>query len=192
MRTVLYIFGLLTDADVAWIAGTGIRRHLRDGDVVIKQGIQSDSVIILLEGEFQITTRASGHVASVGVGEIVGEISLVDSAPPSATVTARGECLALFVDKKTLVQKLEWDVAFGCRFYRALAMLLADRLRSTLQLPSHSEAGLGDATIILQDELDLGILDASSASGERFTRMLKLLMDSEISGAPSASASRSG
>ena len=192
MRTVLYIFGLLTDADVAWIARTGIRRRLRDGDVVIKQDIQNDSVIILLEGEFQITTRSSGHIASIGVGEIVGEISLVDSAPPSATVTARGECLALFVDKKILMQKLERDIAFGCRFYRALALLLADRLRSTLQLPSHSEAGLGDATIILQDELDPGILDASSAGGERFTRMLKLLMDGENSGAPSASASRSG
>jgi hypothetical protein len=90
----------------------------------------------------------------------------------------------LFVDKKILLQKLEKDLAFGCRFYRALSMLLADRLRTTLQLPSYKEAGLGDATTILQDELDPGILQATSSAGERFNRMLKLLMEGEAHAGP--------
>ena len=92
---------------------------------------------------------------------------------------ARGECLALFVDKNILMQKLESDVGFGCRFYRALAMFLADRLRSTLLLPSYKERGLGDSAVILEDELDPGILDTTSSAGERFNRMLKLLIEHE-------------
>jgi CRP/FNR family transcriptional regulator, cyclic AMP receptor protein len=177
MRKVLYLFGLLTDADIAWLAGIGIKRRLGNGDIVINEGVTIDSIVILLEGEFQITTRVSQRIATVGVGEIVGEVSLVDSAPPSATVMARGECLALYVDKKILMQKLESDVGFGCRFYRALAMFLADRLRSTLLLPSYKERGLGDSTVILEDELDPGILDKTSSAGERFNRMLKLLIE---------------
>jgi CRP/FNR family transcriptional regulator, cyclic AMP receptor protein len=48
-----------------------------------------------------VTAQAAGEIARLGVGEIVGEMSFVDSAPPSATVTAVGECLALFLDKES-------------------------------------------------------------------------------------------
>src|SRR5262249_8619747 len=153
MRKVLYIFGALTDYDVAWIAAHGVRRRLADGETVIAEGVESESLVILLEGEFQIATASFGEVARVGVGEIVGEMSFGDSAPPSATVTAKGECLALFLDKQVLGAKLLSDAAFGRRFYRALAMFLADRLRATLQLPSARERGLADDKV-LQDELD--------------------------------------
>ena len=129
MRKVLYIFGLLTDADVAWMAQTGIQRRLGDGDVIIRQGESTDSLIILLEGELLVTTRRLGQIARLGVGEVVGEISLVDSAPTSATITASGNGLALFLDKTKLMQKLDSDDGFGSRFYHALAVFLADRLR---------------------------------------------------------------
>jgi len=176
MRKVLYIFGLLSDEDVAWIADHGARRRLADGETVIAEGVESDSLVILLEGEFRVVAASFGDIARLGVGEIVGEMSFVDSAPPSATVTANGECLALFLDKQVLAPKLLSDAAFGRRFYRALAMFLADRLRATRKLPSAQERGLADDKTILQDELDPVILDISSSAGERFNRMLKVLM----------------
>ena len=88
MRKVLYIFGLLSDADVEWIARTGVRRRLVDGDVIIQEGQHVDFLVFVLEGELLVTTRRLGEIARLGVGEVVGEISLVDSAPPSATVAA--------------------------------------------------------------------------------------------------------
>jgi CRP/FNR family transcriptional regulator, cyclic AMP receptor protein len=175
MRKVLYIFGLLTDADVESLARMGTRRRLQDGDIVIKEREPADSVILLLEGEFLVTTREFGQIARLGVGEIVGEMSLVDSAPPSATITAHGQCLALFLDKMLLMQKLENDLAFGCRFYRALAIFLADRLRVMSRAPSVDEGGLAGETAILKDELDVGILDTVSLAGERFHRVLRVL-----------------
>jgi CRP-like cAMP-binding protein len=176
MRKVLYIFGLLTDADVEWMASTGARRRLHDGEIVIEEGKPVDSVILLLQGELLVGAKGSGQFARLGVGEIVGEMSFVDSALPSATVTAQGGCLALYVDKATLAQKLESDVAFGYRFYRALAVLLADRLREARRLPTARERGLGNEATVLDDELDVGILDAVSAAGQRFDRMLKILI----------------
>jgi hypothetical protein len=47
MRKVLYIFGLLTDDDVEWMAETGIQRRLRDGEVVIREGEPTGSLIFL-------------------------------------------------------------------------------------------------------------------------------------------------
>jgi CRP-like cAMP-binding protein len=172
MRKVLYIFGFLTDGDIEWIARTGTRRRLRDRDVLTREGEGTEALIILLEGELLVTTKGLGEIARLAVGEIVGEVSLVDSAPASATVTARGEGLALFLDRTQLLHKLGTDDGFAARFYRALAMFLADRLRATRQ----SDASrLMDEGAIGQDELDLGIVDHISAAGERFNRMLKIL-----------------
>ena len=89
---------------------------------------------------------------------------------------AVGECLALFLDKEVVARKLEADVAFGCRFYRALAIFLADRLRGTVRRMGYGTVqDLGTQTVA-KDELDLGILDTVSMAGDRFDRMLKTLV----------------
>jgi CRP-like cAMP-binding protein len=176
MRKVLYIFGLLTDADVEWIARAGVRRRVRDQEVLIQEGRPVDSVIFLLQGELLVTAQAAGEIARLGVGEIVGEMSFVDSAPPSATVTALGECLVLFLDKETVARKLEIDVAFGCRFYRTLAIFLADRLRETVRRMGYGPMSDLGSQAVAKDELDMGILDTVSMAGDRFNRMLKTLI----------------
>jgi len=176
MRKALYIFGLLTDADVAWMARAGVRRRIRNGEVLIREGRPIESVILLLQGECAVTAAGAGEIARIGVGEIVGEMSFVDSAPPSATVTAVGDGLALFLDKEALARKLEADIAFGCRFYRALAVFLADRLRSHVRRMAYGRADDFDPETVAKDELDIGILDAVSMAGDRFDRMLKMLV----------------
>ena len=176
MRKVLYIFGLLTDADIEWIAKNGTRRRLNDGELLIEEGGSSDSLILLLEGELQVTAKGYGAIARMGIGEIVGEISLVDSAPPSATITAHGNGLALFLDKQQLLQKLERDEGFGSRFYHALAVFLADRLRATRRPTTEK---LSDSPALSRDELDIGIMDNVTAAGERFNRMLRMLSVSQ-------------
>jgi CRP-like cAMP-binding protein len=175
LRKVLYIFGLLTDADIDWLARVGVRRRLKDGEILIEQGKSIDSIILLLEGRLSVAVKDVGIVARRGVGEIVGEMSMVDSAPPSATVAAEGECLVLSLDKNVLLQKLASDAAFGCRFYKALAVFLADRLREVEYRSGGNDGDLA-ADAILKDELDAGILDNVSMAGDRFDRMLKILM----------------
>lgn len=172
MRKVLYIFGLLTDADIGWMAQNGNCRRLIDGEILIEEGGRSESLILLLEGEVQVSAKGYGDIARMGVGEIVGEISLVDSAPPSATITARGKGFALFIDKRQLLEKLERDEGFGSRFYHALAVFLADRLRASRQPAAGT---LSDDSALSPDELDMGIVDRVTAAGERFNRMLRML-----------------
>jgi CRP-like cAMP-binding protein len=166
LRKVLYIFGLLTDADIDWLARVGVRRRLKDGEILIEQGKSIDSIILLLEGRLSVAVKDVGIVARRGVGEIVGEMSMVDSAPPSATVAAEGECLVLSLDKNVLLQKLASDAAFGCRFYKALAVFLADRLREVEYRSGGNDGDLA-ADAILKDELDAGILDNVSMAGDR-------------------------
>jgi CRP/FNR family transcriptional regulator, cyclic AMP receptor protein len=176
MRKVLYIFGLLTDADVEWIARTGMRRRVRAGEALIEEGRRIEAVIFLLQGEFLVSAQGVGEIARLGVGEIVGEMSFVDSAPPTATVTAVEDCLTLFLDRQAVLQKLEADLAFGCRFYRALAIFLADRLRGTVRRMGYGNVQDLATPTIAKDELDMDILDTVSMAGDRFDRMLKMLI----------------
>jgi CRP-like cAMP-binding protein len=175
MRKVLYIFGLLTDPDIDWIARVGTRRRLKDGDTLIERGKPIDSIILVLEGQLLVGMKDLGVVARRGVGEIIGEMSMVDSAPPSATVVAEGECLVLLLNKKILQQKLTTDLAFGSRFYRALAIFLADRLRELQHdLLGDQQEGLAGETA-LTGELSATIRDNVAMPRERFDRVLKVL-----------------
>jgi CRP-like cAMP-binding protein len=177
MRNNLYIYGLLTDADIAWMARAGARRGIEDGEILIHEGRPIGTIILLLQGECVVTDRAIGEIARLGVGEILGEMSFVDSASPSATVTASGEGLALFLDKETLARKIEADTAFGCRFYRALAIFLAARLRGAVRRLGYSGATTLDAQAIEMDDLDPGSLVVDSMARDRFDQMFKLLAD---------------
>ena len=170
----IFVFGLLTDADVAWMAQAGVQRPIKDREILIHEGRPLESVIFLLQGECVVTEHAAGEIAR-RVGEIVGEMSFFDSAPPSATVTAVGDGRALFLDKETVARRLEADVAFGCRFYRALAIFLADRMRRTVRRTGGGAPDL-DPQPVAKDELNSRILDVVSMARDRFDRLLKMLV----------------
>jgi len=66
-----------------------------------------------------------------------------------------------------LQQRIASDTAFAARFYRALAIFLADRLRATTRrLGYGGTRGLDDETV-LKDELDMGVHDTVSQARDR-------------------------
>jgi CRP-like cAMP-binding protein len=175
MRNSLFILGQLTDSDVEWLARRGTQRRLVDGEVLVYHGHAVDSVFITLAGQFVVKLHGGREVARLGVGEVIGEIAFVDSSPPSATVSARGESLVLVLAKAILEARLAEDDAFAARFYRALAIFLADRLRATTRRLGNDINGDLVSRTPLQDELDIEVLDTLSQAGERFTRLLQIL-----------------
>jgi CRP-like cAMP-binding protein len=175
MRKALYILGQLNDADVEWMAQHGERRRLNDGEVIVREGAPLQALFITLGGELRVALGDGTEVARLGVGEVVGEIGFVDSAPPSATVTAAGAAQVLELTKAALQQRLAVDAPFAARFYRALAIFLADRLRATTRRLGYGRQGDLDTHAMLEDELDDSVLDTVSQAGERFTRLLKAL-----------------
>ena len=100
-------------------------------------------------------------------GEILGEISLVDSRLPAASVAPESETTVLQIGRGVLRQKLKEDPAFGSRFYHALAIVLAQRLqRNTL-------GGGGDDDDDSEDDIDADLLENVSLAGLRFDQLLK-------------------
>jgi len=171
MRKVLYILSRLTDEDVEWMAATGKRTRHSAGDILIHQGAPIASLMFVLDGKVSVEVEGVGQVASLGSGEMLGEMSLVDEAPPSATVVVTEPAHVLHIDRATLNAKLEAEPAFAARLYRAIAMFLSVRMRSTVQ-----RLGYGKATVANDDEIDMSLLETVTIAGSRFDRMIKKLL----------------
>lgn len=175
MRKVLYILGDLDDADIEWLVRHARRRTLAPGATLIRQGEATDDLFILLEGRLAVSVEGLGEVARLGAGEIIGEMSFVDSLPPAATVTADGDALVLAIDKADMRAELRRNDGFAARFYRALAVFLSDRMRGFQTRQAGGAPGALAAEGALEDELDEGLLDTVSQAGESFTRMIRRL-----------------
>jgi CRP-like cAMP-binding protein len=186
MRKVLFLFGQLNDDDVEWMMRAGRKRSLREGERLIEQRVPVDSVFILLEGGLAVRMRqrngAEREIARLEAGEIVGEMSFVDSRPPSATVIARKGSTVFALGKAALHAKLAADSGFAARFYRALAIYLSTTVRErhrALEYGSAVPPAEGDGAGDEEDdagELDAAVLDGVSLAGERFDRMVKRVM----------------
>ena len=138
MKEVNYVFGALEEPDVEALMRIGTQQQLHVSDQLLTEGDDNDAIYLVLDGELSVSVRAcNAAIAYVGKGEIVGEMSLLESQPASV----------LRIPRDRLEKNLAADPHFSTRFYRALGMLLSHRLRATL-----------DPEKVSQDAIDAGLI----------------------------------
>ena len=174
MRKVLLFLGILDDSDVDWMMANGKRVDSPVGEVLIREGSEVDAMFLVIDGSYQVTVGRR-EIAKLNPGEIVGEMSFVDSRPPSASVKALERSLVLSIPRSRLTQKLAEDTPFAARFYRALAVMLVDRLRSSVIQLGYGEAGPYQAQVDDRDELDPNVLENLDLAGSRFDSIQRRL-----------------
>lgn len=123
----------LHDEDLAWLGAIGEKTPLTAGTVLIADGATESDVFILITARAAVVALPGAIVARLGPGDIVGELSLIDGQPASATVilTAAGEVMRL--SRAPLLNRLATGDRFAFAFHRAVARVLAARLRGTNQ-----------------------------------------------------------
>ena len=86
------LFSMLTNEQAQSIADSVVKRRFRRGEIVVEHGRKSNALYILLNGRARVLTAdARGReviLAALHPGDYVGEMSLIDDAPHSATVRA--------------------------------------------------------------------------------------------------------
>jgi CRP/FNR family transcriptional regulator, cyclic AMP receptor protein len=176
MKRVLYIFGQLSDDDVEWLINHGKKKEVAKDEVLIRQNERIDNIFIILDGDFQVFIgKNEKMISDLTCGEILGEMSFVDSAPTSATVKAASESKVFYIPKQMLQDKISTDMGFAARFYRAISLFLAERVRVATR--SHGFAGEQDSgEMEIDGEIDPFILDNIAVAGDRFQRMLKKML----------------
>jgi CRP-like cAMP-binding protein len=170
MRKALYFLGIMDDADTQWLIRHGTRRTLAPGELLIEEGKPQEWLYFVLDGALVVSTRTVSSIAVLKAGDVVGEISFVDSRPPSASVRADAPSQVGAVPQAALNKKLREDVGFAARFYRSLAVFLADRLRTTTGSLGAGKLQFAE-DVEDEDELASHLLEGISTAGLRFAEM---------------------
>jgi CRP/FNR family transcriptional regulator, cyclic AMP receptor protein len=178
VRKILFLLGQLSDLDVEWLTAKGIKQRVPTGTVLINEGVAVSALYIVLDGALVVSFRSldQQHQVRLGCGEVVGEMSLIDARPPSATVTVAQDAVVLAIPRTELSRKLDSDAAFAARFYRAIAMFLSHRLRATTQRLGYGKGQPLQEDAEYEDELDPSALDSVHLAGARFDRVLQRLL----------------
>lgn len=94
------------------------------GETLCREGEAGTVMYVLLDGTAEIT---SGDVflERVGVGDIVGELGVLDAVPRIATVTAQTRCTAAVIDQK----RFHFLVEANPKFALEVMQVMARRLR---------------------------------------------------------------
>jgi CRP-like cAMP-binding protein len=124
---------------------------------LIHQGERIEDLHLVLKGRFLVARRGElRDLGAIDVGEMMGEMSFLDSRLPAADVRAGDErCEVLTIPRGALQQRLEREPELAARFYRGLARVLSARLRDALAElagldPAQSEVPEPDEREILE------------------------------------------
>jgi bacteriocin-type transport-associated protein len=185
MKKVFFLLGELVDEDIDWMISTGRREEIPAGTVLIEEGKQIDTLLILLEGTLSVSVSAleGKTIARLTSGAVVGEMSFADARPPSATVQAVENSLVLAIPRAHLVEKLQEDEGFASRFYRAIAIFLSTRLRGTVRYLGYAKGQLLQEDNTSED-LSPEMLDNVPLAKARFDWLLRRLRNTDYATLP--------
>jgi CRP-like cAMP-binding protein len=97
-----------------------------DGATLTREGEPGDEFYIVTDGRLHVSQHGA-MVAEMGTGDFLGEISLVDGRPRTATVTAVGPVEALVIRRADFLEMIEFDSAVRL----GILMALTERIRGT-------------------------------------------------------------
>jgi CRP-like cAMP-binding protein len=180
MRKALYILADLDDRDLLWLVEHGSYHRFPAGTRLIEAGSRVDNLYIVIDGELDVILPPAKTIGEMGPGDIIGEISLIEKRPPAVSVATASDCKLLAVPQQSIRDRLRQDTAFAARFYHALAVFLADRLRTRVATLGYGDDGKDTQAAYEQiNELDETLLDNLHVAGDRMHRLIRLLEDGE-------------
>ena len=104
-------------------------------DVICREGAADDTMFIIARGSVNILKEGSGGnkriLAALGQGQTLGEMSLLDGEPRSATAVAESDVVLLAMSKSALEDMIREKPGLAVKFIMKLARLLSQRLRKT-------------------------------------------------------------
>lgn len=141
----IFLFQDLEDRELEEVLSRTHPREFPAGEVIIQEGNLGDSLYIMVEGEVEITKRLTLVLdedtpkervmirLKAEDGVYFGEMSLLESDPRSATVTALSDCRLLELQRQDFLELVRNDAAMGVKLLLRLAQLLSRHLRKTNQ-----------------------------------------------------------
>lgn len=127
------LFGGMTDEAIDAFAAELSVRRAEPGEFVLREGEYAREMFVVLGGELEVLKRGpSGNdtrVSMLGPGDWVGEMSIVDVMPRSASVRALAPSLLLRIDAEDFDRLYRNDLKSYALFVFNIAREMSRRLR---------------------------------------------------------------
>jgi len=139
----------MSAAELRLLATTLHAQQFEAGACLFLEGAQADAMYIVVDGEVRISRRRGGGeaepIASLGRGEVLGELALVDDQSRSADGHAGAEgCTVLVVTHQDLDDVLHLNPLAASEFLHLVCGILCHRLRAAIAaLGGHAAPALG-------------------------------------------------
>lgn len=114
------LFQSCSQKDLEKIAKAGDEVVMPAGSLIVDQGQTGREAFVVLEGS--VTVKRNGKkISTAGPGTIVGELSLLDHGPRTATVICDTDCTFLLLDQRKFLGVIDDVPAIGHKLLASLA-----------------------------------------------------------------------
>lgn len=114
------LFNGCTNKELDRIARSGDEVALSEGTLLADQGQTGREAFVVLDGSVAIR-RNGRKVVSLGPGSIVGELSLLDHGPRTATVICETDCTVFVISQRHFLAVLDDVPTISHKLLAALA-----------------------------------------------------------------------
>lgn len=133
------LFMDLADTELVRLFAKFTAVERRPGEVVIREGDNTDSMFVIVEGDVQIS-RGGKVVATLSRGAHFGEMGLLNQRPRSATVTVTSPTQVLVLERGPFNEVLREDTGLAAKLLYKLAQILSLRLDESFQADATENA----------------------------------------------------
>ena len=114
------LFAGCTKKELERLARAGDEVDMKAGSLLADQGQTGREAFVILAGS--VSVRRNGRkVATLGPGAIVGELSLLDHGPRTATVTCDTDCKVFVISQRHFLAVLDDVPTIGHKLMASLA-----------------------------------------------------------------------
>jgi CRP-like cAMP-binding protein len=132
LRTLPFL-GSFDDDELDDVLNSSSYIRCEPGDLIIEEGALDSRIYILLSGSVHVNKGSKTLATIARVGEIFGELAVVNQEKRSASVIAATDAVCLVVDQKFLqdVKPRKENPNFYAALYEFIARVTAGRLEAT-------------------------------------------------------------
>lgn len=125
-----YLLHGLSEEEIGQVAEIAVVKDFSGGDQLVRQFAKDSDLMIILEGFARIATFSGETIAEAGPGSVIGEMSLVDDKPRSATVISKGPSKVAMIPSEDLWRLMDTRPAIGKTILANISRILCARLRA--------------------------------------------------------------
>lgn len=123
----------LTESQAQALAEVAEKRTFKNGERVVMAGVPSGNMFLILSGRAEVELRGDKDkvisIASLGAGDCIGEMSVLDQQPHCTDVVAHGPLDALVLNPQQFMAVLQENPQIAVRLLKAMShhMVRANR-----------------------------------------------------------------